>query len=185
MRVRKKSVQACSGSRRGSSSWNKRVNPTSASSPVGGRVFSLERSCCFTWMRHLLTSLAQRALLQPEVRDSPERRKRRAAAAGRIISPGLILTAHQHGTGNTYINRTHRAGPQRTNKQNFIADIPTEGEKSCSWCIHRESEIRKKKFWKCETAGRVPHTDFVWPNSGLVCKNISLAVLMDWSSSST
>lgn len=93
-------------------------------------------------MRHLLTSLAQRALLQPEVRDSPERRKRRAAAAGRIISPGLILTAHQHGTGNTYINRTHRAGPQRTNKQNFIADIPTEGEKSCSWCIHRESEIK-------------------------------------------
>lgn len=41
-----------------------------------------------TWMRHLLTSLAQRALLQPEVRDSPDRRKRRAAvvvaAAGRI-----------------------------------------------------------------------------------------------------
>lgn len=39
-------------------------------------------------MRHLLTSLAQRALLQPEVRDSPDRRKRRAAvvvaAAGRI-----------------------------------------------------------------------------------------------------
>lgn len=38
----------------------------------------------FTWMRHLLTSLAQRALLQPEVRDNPDRRKRRAAAAGRI-----------------------------------------------------------------------------------------------------
>lgn len=42
-----------------------------------------------TWMRHLLTSLAHRALLQPEVRDSPERRKRSAAAAaaaaGRIV----------------------------------------------------------------------------------------------------
>lgn len=54
----------------------------------------------FTWMRHLLTSLAQRALLQPEVRASPDRRKRRAAAAaaagaGRVVSPGLILTAHQ------------------------------------------------------------------------------------------
>lgn len=61
-----------------------------------------------TWMRHLLTSLAQRALLQPEVRDRPDRRKRRAAAAvGRISSPGLILTAHQHGTGNTYINTRH------------------------------------------------------------------------------
>lgn len=67
---------------------------------------------CLTWMRHLLTSLAQRALLQPEVRDRPDRRKRRAAAAaaavGRISSPGLILTAHQHGTGNTYINTRHR-----------------------------------------------------------------------------
>lgn len=62
---------------------------------------------CLTWMRHLLTSLAQRALLQPEVRDRPDRRKRRAAA-GRISSPGLILTAHQHGTGNTYINTRHR-----------------------------------------------------------------------------
>lgn len=42
---------------------------------------------CFTWMRHLLTSLAQRALLQPEVRASPDRRKRRAAAAaaGRVV----------------------------------------------------------------------------------------------------
>lgn len=43
----------------------------------------------FTWMRHLLTSLAQRALLQPEVRASPDRRKRRAAAAaagaGRVV----------------------------------------------------------------------------------------------------
>lgn len=62
---------------------------------------------CLTWMRHLLTSLAQRALLQPEVRDRPDRRKRRAAAVGRISSPGLILTAHQHGTGNTYINTRH------------------------------------------------------------------------------
>lgn len=56
-------------------------------------------SASLTWMRHLLTSLAQRALLQPEVRDNIERRKRRTATAGRISSPGLILTAHQQGTG--------------------------------------------------------------------------------------
>jgi len=33
-------------------------------------------------MRHLLTSLAHRALLQPDVTDIPDRRKRRAAVAG-------------------------------------------------------------------------------------------------------
>lgn len=58
-----------------------------------------KNSASLTWMRHLLTSLAQRALLQPEVRDNIERRKRRTATAGRISSPGLILTAHQQGTG--------------------------------------------------------------------------------------
>lgn len=78
-------------------------------------------SLSFTWMRHLLTSLAQRALLQPEVIDGPDRRKRRAtvAAAGRIAWRGLILMAHQHGTGNTYINNNtiHSTDPQRANKQ--------------------------------------------------------------------
>lgn len=67
---------------------------------------------CFTWMRHLLTSLAQRALLQPEVRARPDRRKRRAAAAaaaaaGRVV---LILTAHQHLTGNSWSTRQHQHG---------------------------------------------------------------------------
>lgn len=49
-------------------------------------VRSVETPMSLTWMRHLLTSLAQRALLQPEVRDRPDRRKRTAAAAGRRIS---------------------------------------------------------------------------------------------------
>lgn len=82
-----------------------------------------------TWMRHLLTSLAQRALLQPEVRDSPERKRRRraAAAAGRIVWPGLILTAHQRGTGNTYINTTHRTGTQRANKHKFHLQHSNKG----------------------------------------------------------
>lgn len=41
----------------------------------------MEKVCLrpLTCMRHLLTSLAQSALLQPDVRDSPDRRKRRAA----------------------------------------------------------------------------------------------------------
>lgn len=74
-----------------------------------------------TWIRHLLTSLAHRALLQPEVSDNPERKRssRAVATAGRIVWPGLILTAHQRGTANTYVNTTHRTGTQRANKHKF------------------------------------------------------------------
>lgn len=94
--------------------------PVHVSGCLGGRiricvVSEASHTCaasgkvCFTWMRHLLTSLAQRALLQPEVRASPDRRRRRAAAAaGRVVRPGLILTAHQHVTGNTYSITQHQ-----------------------------------------------------------------------------
>lgn len=44
-------------------------------------------------MRHLLTSLAQRALLHPEVRDSPDKRKRRATAMAAEVVVVVVVVA--------------------------------------------------------------------------------------------
>lgn len=139
-------------------------------------------------MRHLLTSLAQRALLQPEVRDSPERkRSRRAVAtAGRTVWPGLILTAHQHGTGNTYVNTTHRHRNSREQiNTSFICNIATreEGEEPrvrfyqirsnpcCQWdfFFHPGFQLARQKSDVHKTAhlGKLNYWIPVWNYTGV------------------
>lgn len=128
----------------GSSSWNKCVNPTSACSPVGDYVFGAWSLCVAlpgwdTCWRRWRTGLCCSQRSETALTGGRGELRRQGESSRQASSWRLTSTALETPTSTGHTGQDLRGQINKTSSLTF-----QQREKSCSWCIHRESDIEKR-----------------------------------------